>query len=232
MKFPYIPLDSIIDEVVSDLRRMNRQGLIDKDICYRHGVDQAQMIGGNNYEQCRELIAIKNHIGLLPLNFYTANEAFKLEVIPHENNNIMDAFKHGDDNYRRVGKMFQGMESVMVVDNMASYIIKRPPGTIRASFRTGFMLLDYNGLPVNEDGIIMIQDEVNTIRCISYYIKLRVMEEPFYNGEIPQYVYNDIKENYVVYESQAKGIQKYPDPSSIEKTMDEINNRYTGFKLR
>jgi hypothetical protein len=48
---------------------------------------------------------------------------------------------------------------------------------INTSFEEGHLFMVYTGLMVNEDGVIMIPDEVNTIKAVTAYVKHQYLKD-------------------------------------------------------
>ncbi len=245
MKFPYISLDGVVDEAFGQVKKIVRESGKTREDAYNEAIAAAKLIGGSTWEESSIAIPIKKHVGVLPKMFLTANKVWAGEVIECDIFTVRDVFWcdakriaciasrplwSGDSStVRLLTDKARGHDIPASVD---TFTFKVPPGLIRTSFGEGWVALNYNHLKVDENGVIMVQDEENGLQCINHWIKLKLLEEAFYMGQVNATVYKSIDDNFHMYLSQAKGIQKFPDPLETEEHITRINNRYSDFNLR
>jgi hypothetical protein len=244
MKFGYISIEVIIDEAAGELKRLNRQGMYSRDDAYMQAVECATLLCGHNYEDATVAIEIRNHNGVLPLGFVSANDVWQCEETSADTDpfSIPDAFKCGVRTFAAKAPMFPtnsaGIAPIMnrirkpaPFPGAETYLFKKPPGIIRTSFKTGWVGLHYNHLLVGEDGFVMVQDEPNMIRAIKNYVKKMHMQDDYYSGKLNGQIWQDVNNEYDKYEDLAKTIQKAPGNDEMHKLEYLINSRYWRFKI-
>lgn len=246
MKFPFISIEPLIDQVKSELKTMNQQGNISADDCYMWAVDVAReiAIGEDGLDETTSFIRIKNRAGHVPKNFYVAKEIWRCshreltnynhinsigatqEFFGWERTNIM---RPGDSQTLRYCHRSFANPGISPSDQ--SYIIRVPPGTIRTSFDHGVIQLVYYHLRTDDEGLILIPDEIHTKKAIINYIKYKLFEEKFYLGEVNATIYQLLKEQYEDELNLAKQIMKFDNPQDNIFEALAMSNKYRRFKI-
>ena len=241
MKFPFIPISYIIADVKAELKKMDLAGEIIDEDCKNYIVEVMREIGGANYPDDHCVLFIKNNVAQLPENFYVIDRLW----LCSESNNIESArvwFSREGKTYIPDGLIFPGDATTGTQYNKyanvtraslkthATYII-RHPRQFRCSLDTAIVGINYVGLPMDERGQVLIQDEINTIKAAKAYTKKMILSERFYGGQLPQYIWNDLKNDHAVAVDQAQAIFKFPDPADDEARGYNQDNRYNAFNL-
>jgi hypothetical protein len=243
MKFPYVPLDAILAEVETQFKTLNKQGRYSENDAYNYAIEAAREIGMNNYDESTCLIRIDGHIGALPKDFYLAGEVHAVDCTDDtlSPTTVLAAFK---ESYRSLFKRLHILQPgnsatvrlckgdpIRMSPHMPSFVLKVPPGVIRASFKVGYVEMQYYHLPKDERGVIQIQDEICTIKCVKAYVLMNMLKEDYVMAKLARYIYKDIEDEFYTYLSQAKGMQKLPDQTGMEAEAFLNRNRYNDFKL-
>jgi hypothetical protein len=92
--------------------------------------------------------------------------------------------------------------------------------------------MTYVGMPLADNGDFLIQDEINTLKAAKAFTKKMLLSEKFYEGRLPQYIWEDLKRDHEVHVDQAQAIFKFPDPADDEARVYHQDNRYNAFNLR
>jgi hypothetical protein len=245
MKFPYIPADIVVDEAIAEMRQYYRQGQVSKDDAYNNLIEAAKLVAGNNYDEATFVVPVKGHMGKLPDLFYTARSVFEAEECFPAPATVLESFKCSvtGRTYRKCGFLWpgdsktttyleQGARNPVVPANTRSYWFKIPPGMVRTSFQTGLVGIHANMLPTDERGVVLVQDEPHNLIGLKNYIMWKMLRELYIALQIPQNVYNTIKDEALVFIEQAQAIQKFVDPSHMDSEAYKNNHRYDQFNLR
>lgn len=242
MKFPYISVEPIVFEAQGDVKTLMKTSSFTTEDCYTWAIDVAREIGGFNYDSDSTEIQIKKHTGHLPKDFYLLESiwlcrheldgcAAKEPVLPSAHNRISPyirttAFRPADSATRRLCK-----PNCCGVVSEQNFTLKVPPGIIRTSLPTAMVSIDYLKVPM-ENGIVLVQDEINGIKAIKNYIKMMLIHETWLMGQVRGDVYSEIKGEYETYLRLAQQQQKAPDASETEFKTIEQDQRYRNFRYR
>lgn len=232
MKFNYIPIQPIIAEVQDEFKDMDAQGRLDVDTCYSSAVECIREIGGNQYEKDHQVLCVKKMLNALPVNFYLMQEVWELENANSDEEifNIMEAFKRSGPNSKvRKRRLFAANDETMLLmaegegkarcapKDQNWYILKTPPPLIRfgqINFTAGIV---YYGLKRDNQGRVMMQDEINSIKAVKNFVLMTALRPGFLAGRVPQYAYQEVKQEYIIYIDQAQGVMKMPSAEDYER---------------
>lgn len=244
MKFPFVPIDDLIDQVKTELRSFNQQGQISSDDCYMYALDVAKElnIGEDGLDNTTTFLTIRNRQGVLPKDFYVTKEIWlcKANELQYSTRTIgptEEVIKYIPTTLLRPGdsqtlqycaKDYYNPE-VSVTDH--SYVLRVPPGTIRTSFQQGTIQLTYYRIPMTSEGIIMLPDEINCKKATIAYIKMKFIQEKYISGDIQRYIYMDIKQEYEDSLTTARQILKFDNPADAQYQAALQSKRYSRFKL-
>lgn len=241
MKFPYIPIQPLIDEALEDVKKIAKTVNYNDGDCYVWAIDTAREIGGYAYEESTTEIEVKKHIGFVPKNFYLVSEIWKCRANPivasepvRPSNSRPDVWirtellRPADAETRR--KCHNCTTSTMNIREQGNtFKLKIPPGTLRFSFMDGVVSMDYYHLPM-QDGEVMVQDEVNGTKCIKAYITMMLVREDWISGKMRGDVWADLKGDYDTYLRLAQQMQKAPDPSHTDYLAAKQDQRYRNMR--
>ncbi len=247
MKFPFISIEPLIDQLKSELKSMHQQGNISTDDCYMWAVDVAReiAIGEDGLDNETVFIKLNNGVGHLPKDFYVAKEIWACEhpdLKYSPNVNVLgNSFQY--INWKRTCVLRPGDSTTMrfcskdfvdpkVSPSDRSYLIRVPPGTIRTSYKCGVIQLTYYRLTIDkENNQILVPDEIHTKKAIVNYMKYKIFEEKFLMQEIPATIYQSIKQDYEDELTAAKQIMKFDNPQdSVYQALAQAN-RYRRFRI-
>lgn len=238
MKFPYIPIQPVIDEALENVKTIAKTSNYSDSECYNWAIDTSREIGGHAYDTASTEVEIKKHVGFLPNNFYLLEELWKCHpkaqpaetpVRPSAGLSADKWIRTGimaplDKDTRRRCSAYCG-SSIDNQSSISTFSLKIPPGVIRTSFVEGFVSMDYYALPMH-DGQIMIQDEINGIKCIQAYIVMRLSYETWIKGEMRGDVWQSLKDDYETHLKLAQQLQKAIDPSHTGSLLAKQHSRY------
>lgn len=245
MEFPYISSYPLICEAFSDVRTLIKTLSFTEQDAYGWAIDAAREVGGYNYGNEVAYLSVNKHTSSIPRNFYLINEmslcAPRKGTLP-----AMPPVSPGHlkPEYWIPTSIMRPADSATlklctrncirrdISANAQTYTLKVPPGVIRTSFVSGVIALDYLVIPMDSEGIVMVQDEINTIKCIKAYIKRQLLAEKWYSQELRADVWADINNEYDTYLRLAQQLQKAPDPAQTALKAAEQDARYRRFDHR
>ena len=243
MKFPYISVEPVVAEVLSQLKKLMRTVTFNDNDCYTFAIDAARQIGGNNYDSDVAYITISKFSGFIPKNFYLLNHAYlcsrdtsvpatvvRPSEVPLQTGWIKSSIIYPAD-LASLRHCNRDCRNRITTKNAQGYTLKIPPGIIRYAQESAVICLEYLKLPMI-DGIVMIQDEINCILAVQNYIKMMLLQEKFMMGEVPETVYKTIKQEWEDYLGLAQQSQKFPDSASTDARAIEQDQKYRKFRYR
>lgn len=244
MKFPFITIDYVIADVRAELKRLNQSGEINDLDCINYAVECIREIGGANYVEKPVVVRIENHIGYLPKGLYLIQDLWlcgsKQDASVSKIGGIWfseEGFSYCGQELLFPGDSFTGSKYCSnyhqypkVGLSQKTYIV-RHPNQIRCSVPN--CIIGINGLFLPCEGTeYLMQDEIYSIKAVKAFIKTKVLEEKWIMGEIPNYVYDTIKQDYTSNLDQAQAMMKFPDPADDKARGHQQDHRYDNFKLK
>lgn len=245
MKYPYISSYPLIVEAFSDVRKLVKTLSYTEQDAYTWAIEAARQIGGNNYDKDTAYLAINRHSCGIPRNFYLVNSVWLCSLNPsvvHAETPVRPSplkpeywiktsiMRPADTATLRMCN--RGCINPEVNTAAQNYTIKVPPGVMRTSFPSGTVCLEYLAIPMDAEGIVLVQDEVNTGLCIKAYIKRMLLQERWLMGELRRDVWESINDEFEDYLRLAQQQQKGPDPSKTALKAAEQDARYRRFDHR
>lgn len=107
-------------------------------------------------------------------------------------------------------------------------------GYIKTNLKTGYLMISYQGIPVDENGFPMIPDDESFLEAIYWYINMKLTYPEWKAGRVRDAVYYDAKSSWNYYRKQAYGNAMMPDGDQLEaikniwlKLVPEINASQT-----
>lgn len=162
----YVDVNQIIDRI--------KRGNLYKEMSYETAIDYAvdayRLLNNEKAEITKPYIRqVINHRALLPEDFERVMATAKTDagltcLFP-----MGYATSHVNTVRHCLGSPDLNCSSPYTYDLNNSYI--------NTSFEEGWILMIYKGLKMNKDGVIMIPDEVNTIKAVGSYIKSNYLRD-------------------------------------------------------
>lgn len=88
--------------------------------------------------------------------------------------------------------------------------------SIDVSFDYGWVEIAYDAFTTDEDGFPMVPDDPSFKQAYKYYLLRNAAEPAFYRGDIQQYVYNNIEQQYNWYVGQAGNKLSMPSMDQMQ----------------
>ena len=162
----FIDLNQVIDRV----KRSNLYKEMSYETAIDYAVDVYRLLNNEKAEvPCPWLTKIEKYRAKLPDNFERIIATVKTD----------DTFSY----YINMGYATSSLNSVRHCTGspdlscQSEYTYSLDSNYIKTSFEEGWVFMVYNGLMVNDDGVIMIPDEVNTIKAVTAYIKHQYLKD-------------------------------------------------------
>jgi len=109
-------------------------------------------------------------------------------------------------------------------------------GYIKSNTRSGFLLLSYQAIPVDDDGFPMVPNDESFLEALYWYVNMKLSYPEWKQGRIRDAVYYDAKSSWNYYRKQAYGNAMMPDEAQLEsiknvwlRLIPEINANKTFF---
>lgn len=215
----YLSINFVIRKVIRDLGIDDKEVFIDD---YIEWIGEGLQYIGSYYQYCerQECIHIEDYKGELPCDFYNLirivnsdnqYNSFNKQLIG-DTNKELNRNKHSDRDYNITGTI------------------------ITTSFRTGKLYIEYLGIPLDEDGLPMIPDNINYLDALMWKCayQLALKGYTFKNAKL-----NDIdftKDKWGRYCIQARANMNMPDNDTMERLKNimvrfkpDLNQHYNNF---
>jgi hypothetical protein len=95
-----------------------------------------------------------------------------------------------------------------------TYVIT--PGYIKTALKTGYIMLSYQAVPVDNEGYPMIPDDESFEEAIYWYINMKLTYPEWKAGRVRDAVYYDTKSSWNYYRKQAYGNAMMPNIDQLE----------------
>lgn len=243
MKFPFIPLRPIIAEVMIDVSKIITKSNKDEEDLYIWAADIMRLIGGNHYQSETAYLTINKHVTSIPKNFYLILDVWacaEVEELP--NTPYTPKIKPNGYNTIRTGRLKPADTNTIRLYTSErrnhtypfnhTFILKTPPGSLRTSFSSGLIEMDYLSLPMSEDGELLIQDEINAIMAVKNYLMLSLLREDYMMGTVRGDVWQNFQKEYEDFLMLAQQTQRFPDHTETREMKENIETKYSRFRLR
>lgn len=106
--------------------------------------------------------------------------------------------------------------------NQYEYYIK--PGYIVTNQRDGYISISYMSIPTDEAGLPLIPDMASYSEAIYWYITLKMKFKEYMSGELPRYIYHDIRSQWAFYRGQAYAEAMMPMEDDLQ-TINHVWNK-------
>lgn len=232
MNFPFISILSIIDEVKLALKKIAAQSNFSQEDLYMFAADAARLIGQTCYVTQDAYLDVNKHQCILPLNIYSLTE---IELCNSTNFCFnagipADATKLGTNMIRPAdtATMNRCTEKCRqsTKGSKLTFTMKIPPGVMRFSFYSGKVYIKFRALMLDSDGILMVQDEANSIEAIKNYLIISLLKEDYILGNITRYVYKDFEQKWEEHKEKAQQAFKFMSPVEMDIEVLKMDQRY------
>lgn len=244
MKYPLIPIKKVIDGVPGGLPRMSAMNMIDEDQLYQWAVECIRMISTTAYTPRTVYLRIKNTSCALPKEMYLCQyvvlcshdpefvrrtiwftqEELKTVCVP------MGILRPSDSIATMVLHVSDFRVPGIPVGNM-SYMLRRPPGIIKTSFKEGIVQFNYLAFPLDEDGNICMADEEYHAQAVDTYCKIKLIEESYLMGQVNQNVWDTFNNRFDDYLTNARNNAMALSEEEMHHFILQQNQRYSMFNL-
>lgn len=242
-KYPRIPLTSLVADIGTELKLITKMsGFSDEDI-YSWCVDAARQIVNSTYGGAHVYLTVSKHTAIIPKDFYMLEEIWLCDPVAmsYSSKDILPGQEPmkwikskllvpGDSNTSRYctkNCLAPGSNDVKL-----SYTFKIPPGIARFSFHTGKVYLGYIAMEKDENGVVLMQDEINGILAVKNYVKMMLLEEPYMLGKVSQNIYTTFSNGWKDYLSAAQMNLKFPSAADTDYLAIKQDQRFRRFRYR
>lgn len=155
------------------------------------------------FEECKTIIEVKNHTASLPNNFlYIRNITFDGKPMHWDNKNMI---KLSNDDKCNI--------PTCCTEN--NFYIR--DCTLYTSLNCGNILIEYLGIPTDEDGYPLMPDDVYFDKALKAYCTFMLDKIQFRKGLLPQQVFQHSEREWLWYVGAAKGSANTPDRNMMER---------------
>ena len=102
-----------------------------------------------------------------------------------------------------------------------TYVIK--PGYIKMNASTGYIMMAYQAIPVDDDGYPLVPDDASFLEAIYWYISMKLMYPQWKQGSVRDAVYYDARRSWNYYCKQAYGNALAPNKDQLESIKNTWN---------
>lgn len=165
-------------------------------------------------------VKIEEYRGLLPCDF------IRLIGIRMKNGDGYKILKSSTDSFHMAGKMnFEGGPVTYKIQGRVLFL----------SIKDTEVEVSYQSLQLDEDGYPLVPDNQSFVKALELYIKKQMFTILFEMGQIHQYIYNDVCQEYLFYAAQAKNDMDMPDYDTMQNitrnsSILRMNLHDNGFK--
>ena len=122
------------------------------------------------------------------------------------------------------------------VSGSGDYTYVVTPGYIKTTLKTGYIMLSYQAVPVDNEGYPMIPDDESFEEAIYWYINMKLTYPDWKMGRVRDAVYYDARSSWNFYRKQAYANAMMPNIDQLEsiknawlRLVPEINEHSNGF---
>jgi hypothetical protein len=107
---------------------------------------------------------------------------------------------------------------------------------IKLNVPTGYILLAYTSIPVDDDGYPLVPDDISFLDALYWYITMKLIYPKWVEGRVRDAVYFDTRSSWNYYRKQAYGTAMMPNGDQLtsikntwNKLIPELNEQNTFF---
>lgn len=89
-------------------------------------------------------------------------------------------------------------------------------GYIKTNIKSGYLLISYQAIPVDEDNYPLVPDDESFFEALYWYINMKLMYPKWVAGQVRDAVYYDAKSSWNYYRKQAYGNAMMPNADQLE----------------
>ena len=230
----YRKLKDFVDEYLTSLQRADEKYKFDKNLIIQHAINCLIRIGGDIYQ--KDILPLKlevnNHTTLLPDTIGIIQGVFKTDYmysdrvvkLPYNMNplNITNYL----NTESRVGPDCYNYRS----EYNESYYVAFP--YIHTTFKTGFLLVDYQSIRTDEDGLILFPNYPEMDDALRDYITYELFFEAYLLDDINENKYERLQRKQQDSLDVAKMKNAFLSKEESIAFLSKINRRYDEFKFR
>lgn len=120
------------------------------------------------------------------------------------------------------------------LSNKYSYVVT--PGYIKTNAQTGYLMVSYQSVPVDDEGYPKIPDDESFEEAIYWYINMKLMYPEWRAGRVRDAIYYDARRSWNFYRKQAYATALMPNTDQLEsiknawlRLVPEIDEHQTFF---
>lgn len=98
----------------------------------------------------------------------------------------------------------------------ADYTYSVVGGFVKTNIRTGYLLVSYQAIPVDEDNYPLIPNDESFMEALYWYINMKITYPQWKNGTVRDAIYYDAKSSWNYYRKQAYGNAMMPNADQLE----------------
>jgi hypothetical protein len=102
------------------------------------------------------------------------------------------------------------------LSNPYTYVVLPNTGYIKTNFRTGYLLISYQAVPVDSEGYPMIPDDESFEEALYWYINMKLTYPEWKSGRVRDAVYYDTRNSWNFYRKQAYAVAMMPNVDQLE----------------
>jgi hypothetical protein len=230
MIYNYISCKTVISKVASDLNWQEEpHRIIDCIEWIGEGLKKIgafpQMVTKTMGKEGLPLLQLVDHQAKLPFDLHSINQVAYAKAIGgpfydmryntgsyganHDMTNSHDLLTMEDNNDLQPssedGTTFTG-----------NYYYTITGGYIKSNTKSGFLLISYQAIPVDNDGFPLVPNDESFLEALYWYINMKLLYPEWKRGSIRDAVYYDAKSSWNYYRKQAYGNAMMPDEAQLE----------------
>lgn len=222
----YISINYVIRKVIKDLGIDDKEVFIDDIIEW---IGEGLQYIGSYYQYCDKVadIIITDYKGELPCDFYALIRLHdRVDNLANSfNSNLITRTDNTTNTTNDVTRSKYTSRDYNIVGNI-----------ITTSFKTGTLFIQYQGIPLDEDGFPMIPDNINYLDALMWKCayQLSIKGYTFKSTQLNNFQYVESKWNR--YCIQARANMNMPDADTLERLKNimirfkpDLNQYYNNF---
>lgn len=242
-KYPRIPITGLVADINAELKLITKiSGFNDEDI-YSFAVEAARQISDSVYAGQSAYLTVSKHTAIIPKDFYMLEEIWICDpaALVYTDSDLAPnqepmrwikskLLQPGDSNTARYCAKNCKMPNTNEVS--LKYTFKIPPGIARFSFHTGKVYLGYIAMEKDKNGVILMQDEINSVLAVKNHVKVMLLQEQYMLGQVTENVFRNLQNEAEKYMKQAQMVMKFPSQADTEYLAVKQDQRFRKFRYR
>lgn len=189
------------------------------------------------------LAIIEDYVAKLPSDLYSINQVAYSSSLQGPYYPMRDAMGSYSSNHQitlQYGQVSTAPATKTSSENNTSfsgdYQYSVTGGYIKTNVKTGYLLISYQAIPIDDDFYPLVPDDESFFEAIYWYINMKIMYPKWAAGQVRDAVYYDAKSSWNYYRKQAYGNAVMPNSDQLEtiknvwiRLIPEINTSKTFF---